>query len=190
MRAVWDFRASFYDMVFKLPFFKGVREKEKAAFLALMRRLEIKEPRVLDVACGTGQYLSLIKDGSIFCGLDLSENMLRASKNNGASCILGDATVLPFKDGSFDLVLCMGLVEYFRDKQGILAEVGRVMRREGYAIVSYSRKGLLNTMRNLLGSRVYPSTRTEMAISLNNCNLICAEERTTYLQGLLVCKRS
>lgn len=189
-RAIWDIRAAFYDRVFELPFFKGLREEEKAAFEELVKELELGNARVLDVACGTGYYLGYFDGRCSLYGADISERMLRVSRNKANACyVLGDARALPFKDGAMNLVVSMGLLEYFREKHRVLREIRRVLKKEGYALVSYSRKSPLNALRSLLGNRVYQSSGEEMAISLNNCKLECVKERLSLLQGLVLCKR-
>jgi SAM-dependent methyltransferase len=45
--------------------------------------------------------------------------------------LFGDATRLPFADGSFDVVLSGGLLEHFRDPAPIVREMARVLRSGG-----------------------------------------------------------
>ena len=61
--------------------------------------------RVLDVGCRTGLLRDLLArrpDVETVVGLDLSERMARAV---GSQTVVGDEELLPFADGSFDLVL-------------------------------------------------------------------------------------
>lgn len=189
-RAIWDLRAAFYDRVFELPFFKGLREKEKAAFEELITELELGDARVLDVACGTGYYLRHFDGRGSLYGVDISEGMLRVARNKAkAHYVLGDARALPFKRGTMNLVVCIGLLEYFRGKQAVLREIETVLKRDGYALISYSRKSPINALRNLCGNRVYQSTNEEMAIFLNNCSFEWVKERLSLLQGLVLCRK-
>jgi ubiquinone/menaquinone biosynthesis C-methylase UbiE len=189
-RAIWNLRAAFYDRVFGLPFFKGLREREEAVFEELVRELELKDARILDLACGTGCYLGYFDKGRLY-GLDISENMLKVSKSKTNAClVLGDARSLPFKDGSMGLVVSVGLLEYFREKQEVLREIRRVLKKGGYALISYSRRSPLNALRSLLGSRVYGCSREEMAISLNKCRLEWVKDGATLLQGQVLCKKA
>lgn len=104
--------------------------------------------RVLEVATGSGEmFRRLVKanpDGTTF-GLDLSPKMAahslrRARKESsgsgahcGAHCGAVDVRDLPFRDGSFDAVMCCYLLELLAqdDIARTLQEIRRVLRPGG-----------------------------------------------------------
>ncbi len=96
--------------------------------------------RVLDVACGPGHFLTTaVSIGATAVGIDASRDMLRTSANRlgaRARLVQGDALALPFGSGSFDLLNCSGLIEYFPDPAPILREFARVVKPGGRAMVS------------------------------------------------------
>ncbi len=53
---------------------------------------------------------------------------------------LNENPTLPFKDGSFDLVLCTVSVEYLTDPIAVFKEVNRVLRPRGRFIVTFSNR--------------------------------------------------
>ena len=61
--------------------------------------------RTLDVACGTGRFLTRHLPGEVV-GLDQSESMIEAARSQApkADYVRGDALALPFGDGSFGRV--------------------------------------------------------------------------------------
>lgn len=189
-RAAWNLRAAFYDQVFRLPVFRRIREEERESFQELTRGLALQDARVLDVACGTGYYMEPLEKGRLY-GLDYSAEMLRIAREKGKpSLVLGDARHLPFRSGSMDLVVCMGLLEYLGDREDVLHEIRRVLKKEGHGVVSYSMKNILNSLRNLLGSKVYACSEEEFAISLNKCRLEWINGRESLLQGQVLCKKT
>ncbi|MEX0760974.1 MAG: methyltransferase domain-containing protein [Dehalococcoidia bacterium] len=102
--------------------------------------------RVLDVACGTGavtrEVASLVGAGGKVTGLDFSPGMLavaRAQPEPAGAAIEwhdGDATRLPYADGSFDLVLCQQGMQFFPDRAAATREMRRVLPEGGRAVVS------------------------------------------------------
>ncbi len=91
--------------------------------------------RVLDVACGPGEYTSafatrLTGDGFVI-GVDESGQMLeRAAVNNSHDRVVymrADTQSLPFDDGAFDAVCCFGALHVLPEPLGVLREMIRVL---------------------------------------------------------------
>lgn len=85
--------------------------------------------RVLDVACGLGEWLGLLaRRGAVVSGIDISERAVQACRANlpGADIRHGSASTLPWPDASFDIVTCLGSLEHFSDKPQALREMVRV----------------------------------------------------------------
>ena len=109
--------------------------------------------RVLDVACGPGNFTSffagqLSKDG--FCiGLDDSVPMMeRAVRDNScarAVYMRGDALDLPFNDRAFDAVSCFAALHLVPEPLGVLHEMVRVLSPGGRIAVmtTYGRESRL-----------------------------------------------
>jgi ubiquinone/menaquinone biosynthesis C-methylase UbiE len=94
--------------------------------------------RALEVGCGTGRWLSLLRDqAAIVSGLDGSANMLQRARERlpGADLRHGSAEHLPWPAASFDLVLCNNALHHFPDKRGFMKEAARVLAPEGELLV-------------------------------------------------------
>ncbi|MFC9896753.1 class I SAM-dependent methyltransferase [Nocardia sp. NPDC127579] len=104
------------------------------------------EQRVLDIACGPGnftRYLSNALSGNGFAvGLDYSEPMLaRAVLDNAGprvGYLRGDAARLPFADGTFDAVCCFGALYLIPDPIAATREMVRVLAPGGRIAISTS----------------------------------------------------
>ena len=111
---------------------------------------EVSGPRVLDEACGTGDFAIAIarhlaaKGGSwSVTGVDISEGMLEVMRRKVAEADLddtgcvsvsaetGDCCALHYPDASFDTVTVAFGVRNFEDREKALAEVLRVLRPGG-----------------------------------------------------------
>lgn len=107
---------------------------------AVLRALAREHPaRVLDIGCGTGRLAErLVEEGvPSVVGCDFSAGMLEHAATrlaphvaNGARAALvrGDATRLPFADGSFDAAVSTEAFHWFPDQDAALRELRRVLR--------------------------------------------------------------
>src|SRR5262245_58723301 len=104
--------------------------------------LDLVQPRagtrLLDVACGSGGFLQRALDrGLDVVGIDVSPAAieLAAKRLPGADGQVGDAAQLPFAPSSFGLVTCLGSLEHFPSPERGAAEIARVVRPDGRAIL-------------------------------------------------------
>jgi len=95
--------------------------------------------RVLDVATGGGHtalaFASVVRRVVAY---DLTEPMLAAARAHvrarGAATVefvAGDASALPFRDESFDVVTCRTAAHHFADVAGAVRQIHRVLRPGG-----------------------------------------------------------
>ena len=120
--------------------------KRKEAVLAYLDRFSQGDSlKVLDAGCGPGSLAEEIaKRGHKTTGLDYSLDMVaqasRSVESAGTKCarfIQGDLDSLPFQDSSFDAVICVGVLQYLPDDRISIAELGRVLRPGGIAIITF-----------------------------------------------------
>ncbi|MPZ23360.1 MAG: methyltransferase domain-containing protein [Dehalococcoidia bacterium] len=123
--------------------------------------------RVLDVACGAGgDVAQLISSGWEAHGLEPSKRMLDlARERNGGTeektlLARGIAEALPYRDASFDRVMCKGSFDHFADPQLALAEIRRVLRPNGRLVVSIANFDALSCR---LGKALKPILRVTNA---------------------------
>jgi len=95
---------------------------------------------VLDVACGTGDFVHAILEASPtskVVGLDFSEEMLRLARTRGYAATFqqGDVLALPFEDGRFDAMTVGFGLRNFSDMPKALSEMVRVLKPGGRLIV-------------------------------------------------------
>jgi SAM-dependent methyltransferase len=111
-----------------LPFFEWILD------LTGVRR----EDRLLDVACGDGGFLEIaVRQGVEGHGIDLSQVAITRAAENvpRADLRVGDGENLPYDDSSFDVVTCLGSLEHFPSPERGAAEIARVLRPTGRAVV-------------------------------------------------------
>ena len=96
---------------------------------------------VIEPGVGTGRIaIPLLKRGYSVTGIDISTQMLRlctanAPQNAPLTCIVGDATNLPFPPGSFDLAVAAHLFYFIPNWRKAVQEILRVLRPGGALIM-------------------------------------------------------
>jgi len=101
---------------------------------------------VLDVACGTGEWLDYFRHhGASVAGIDLSQKAIDECTRRfpDGQFVCGPAETLPFADQSFDLVTCMGSLEHFLDKPAALSEMKRVAKDDAQFLILVPNAGFL-----------------------------------------------
>ena len=89
---------------------------------------------MLDVGCGTGESRQVYRPHvGTYCGLDLSARAVEraAGRFPQDAWHVGDATALPFADGTFDLVAFSSVLHHIDDFPAAVAEAARVLRPGG-----------------------------------------------------------
>ncbi len=97
---------------------------------------------VLEVAPGPG-YLAveIARLGFRVTGLDISHTFVQIGNENAREAGVsidfrqGDAAVMPFADGSFDLIVCQAAFKNFVHPASALDEMYRVLRSGGTAVI-------------------------------------------------------
>jgi ubiquinone/menaquinone biosynthesis C-methylase UbiE len=144
---LYDLTARRYD---RIKQFDAAHDRLAIARPVLAGVGGVAEPRVLDVATGTGRaVLALLNEPGFrgrTVGLDASRPMLAraAAKLAGldrrlrerALLLEGLAAPLPFGADQFDAVVCLESLEFFPSDAAALAEMARVLRPGGLLLVS------------------------------------------------------
>jgi len=98
--------------------------------------------RVLDIGCGPAVIGTKFVDQPIeYYGLDVSQEMImecisRFGHDSRFRFSLGRIEELPFPDSSFDVVLCLGVMEYVTDGLVAVSEITRVVKPRGIVIAT------------------------------------------------------
>jgi len=96
-----------------------------------------RQPRLLDLGCGTGLFIrEQSQDKSAF-GLDFSREALEFSRTRGVSrLVCADSQELPFAAESFDIVTAFDLIEHVERDDQLIAEAHRVLRPGGVMLIA------------------------------------------------------
>lgn len=121
---------------------------------------------VVEVGCGTGRLLERLAPLARRAeGVDLAPAMVARARERGLRVREGDARVLPFASATFDAVLCFRCFPHVPEPARALAEMARVLRPGGVALVElYEPRSLRGLARRFGPSRRVPGGRAETEV--------------------------
>src|SRR5262249_52435989 len=101
--------------------------------------------RVLDLGCAYGFGTRGLTRGRYVVGVDVSEAYIRRAARtvNSARFLRALADNVPLRDGSFDAIVCLDVLEHVPDERALLAEVHRLLRPGGMLLLSVPHRGAL-----------------------------------------------
>ncbi len=149
--------------------------------------------RVLDVACGPGNFTRDFAEAAgagLVVGIDASAPMLdvavRETESANVAYLRGDASELPFRDGSFDAICCFAALYLIEEPMRAVEEIVRVLAPGGrVALLTSCHRGLLPAsaanavVRRVSGVRLFG--RDELTRALDDGGLVGVEQRVTGL---------
>lgn len=123
------------ELIFE-SYFSGVFENE------LKRITKNLKGKIIEPGCGSGIVSSrLAKQGYEVTVLDIAENALKTARSNfiknkaKGTFVKGDILKMPFESETFDIVWNQGVIEHFDNTQGVIKEMNRIVKRNGYLVI-------------------------------------------------------
>jgi SAM-dependent methyltransferase len=140
---------------------------------------------ILDAGCGSGRNLAELRRFGRLTGLEPSPTSVQAARVRGIGTIVQSGIeAMPFEDASYDLTLCLDVIEHVDDDAVALRELRRVVRPGGFLIVTvpayprlWSRHDELNQHRRRYTRRVLLERATAVGWE---------PRRTTHFNALLL----
>ncbi len=101
------------------------------AYQQLVQRFMKGRSRILELGSGCSAVLGQVCDG-FGVASDLSLDMLRARRPHARiSCVVAAGERLPFRDGAFDGLFNINVLEHVTDVAAVARECSRVLERDG-----------------------------------------------------------
>jgi len=143
-------------------------------------------PRILDCGCGTGANLSLFERYGSSYGFDRSEVGLYIGKQlHRRRLARATVTAAPFPSGMFDLVTSFDVLYSLEqpDEQAAVAEMFRVVRPGGWALINVAAMDVLRGDHSILSHEVRRYTRKTLGRLVTGGGFTIA--RMTYTNASL-----
>ena len=160
----------------KYDYFYG-DEKRKNLYIQLIG----KSNKILEVGCRSGNLTQFYYEGNDVVGIDVDRNALIEFEKRlslKSHWVDVDSEDLPFDSGSFDIVVFSEVMEHLRFPQKALAEISRVLRKDGRLIGSVPNAfRLRNRWKFLLGQ---PFESDASHLRSYSCNTLKKELEEKY----------
>ncbi len=147
LQKIWaQVPADYYDEGIKKNILQKIWHGQKLA--KILKILPKDAKTILDVGCSSGvltAQIAKVLPKSKITGLDSYTKAITfaRSKYPQIAFIVADAHKLPFKNNSFDLIICTETLEHVIDPKKVLSEMRRVLKKHGLAIISMDSGSLL-----------------------------------------------
>jgi len=125
-------------MLLRLNIYEKWARSRNVTFISL---LEFNpKAKVVDLGCGNGEFTLRAKE-KIGCneiiGVDADEERLNEAEKKGIIVVNHDLNdTLPFRDNSFDVIICNQVIEHLYYPVKFMREVYRILKPKGYAVIS------------------------------------------------------
>jgi len=106
----------------------SVQYAVRKPLLAWLSEQDVRGVRVLDVGCGDRPYERLLHGASEIVGFDVP--------GNPHADLHGTIDAIPVEDASFDVVLCLQVLEHVPDPAAAVRELRRVVKTGGRVLLS------------------------------------------------------
>ncbi|MCH8004058.1 MAG: class I SAM-dependent methyltransferase [Nanoarchaeota archaeon] len=117
---------------------KSSRLKKAEKIIKILSKYkDLEKSKILDVGCGSGYLGSVLhKKSKKYVGIDFADER----KVKDFVFIRTDAINIPFRNNSFDIVICNHVIEHVRDQKKLLHEINRLLKKDGICYITCPNK--------------------------------------------------
>jgi SAM-dependent methyltransferase len=100
-----------------------------------------------DVGCGRGRHAAMLSQlGFHVTGMDVQPHPYWSRIRNASFLVGTVGSLSSIPNGTFDLVVCMQVLMYLIDDDAALAQMRRILKREGYLLLQVTNADNLHTV--------------------------------------------
>jgi SAM-dependent methyltransferase len=135
----------------QLDSFTGLKLSEERLFATTGWPRDMRGQRILEAGCGAGRFTEILcKTGAAVTAFDASVAVEANRRNNGhyqnLALLRADILNPPFAEGSFEKVLCLGVLQHTPDPEASFHSLVRFVKPGGEIVADVYRKSLTALM--------------------------------------------
>ncbi len=123
-------------------------ERRANEILKLVRGLNLKQPRILDLGCGRGWFTERLADFGIAHGIDLSPEAIVFAqlRRPDIKYLAGNIYNAPLERNYFDIVISQEVIAHVEDQPKYIDLAASVLKRGGCFIVTTGNKWVMDRL--------------------------------------------
>jgi len=129
-----EIEAHYQSLIDRSDSFREARYREGIRWRGVLRHFVDSPARVLDLGAGDGA-IELALNAGHFRTTSVDREWNTVAPRLGVRRVIADAAFLPFRDATFDAVICLETIEHFTNARAACAEGSRVLRDEGRVVL-------------------------------------------------------
>ncbi|MBM3251599.1 MAG: class I SAM-dependent methyltransferase [Candidatus Omnitrophica bacterium] len=124
-----------------------VRSLEKKRLRCILDFLSLEgDDTILDLGCGSGKLFEGV-DASKVVGIDISDYLLKKAKSRIKYILKAEGESLPFKNESFNKIICSEVIEHLLNPGIVMKEAKRVLKKKGALIITIPNEKNINFLK-------------------------------------------
>lgn len=128
--------SSFNNQTYKNS--KNYGNPNSSSRLKIMATLVDKNQKVLDLGCGTGDFIKILnKKNKEIEGIEISKKVAQIGQKKGFKIKIADLhSTFPYPKNTFDTVTAGEIIEHIYDTDFFLEEIKRILKPNGFLVLS------------------------------------------------------
>ncbi len=131
-----DIKTAYQDYYLHVDGPIGGSERQEWAARTFFQQTRGK--KILEIGCGEGTLLQLVREGNEVQGVDISQTGVERCRQKGIPCIHADASnePLPFPNDTFDVAITLETIEHVENPHRMIWEIKRLLKPGGILLIS------------------------------------------------------
>ncbi len=161
---LWSLKAKFYRSLRSSFPFNFILKEENKKLELILGSIEVRNKTIVDLGTGAGNVLQYLVDSKLTIGIDFTFSMLQSTRQSypGVYLLQTNTMALPIKNNSIEVVTAVGVSEYLKNIELFFKETFRILKNDGFLVLTFSPRGIWSRLRLLLGHAIYTRTLTDL----------------------------